>query len=56
VQRQALGFLFLFFAACFLGIAVAAAGAGGRAWVVALPACVLGLWMGSMALRALRRS
>jgi len=55
-QRQMLGLLFLLLAGGLIGIAVAAAGAGGRAWVVALPAIALGLWMGQLALRALRRA
>ena len=52
-QRHALGLLFLFLAACFAGIAVAAARAG--VWVIALAAAVLGAWMATMSLRGLRR-
>jgi hypothetical protein len=52
-QRHALGLLFVVLAASFGGIAVAAGRAG--VWVVALAAAVLGAWLGSMALRALRR-
>ena len=55
-QRQLLGVLFLLIAGALIGIAVAAAGAGGRAWVIALAAIALGLWMGQLALRALGRS
>lgn len=54
-QRHALGLLFGLLAAALIGIAVAAAGAGGRAWVVALAAVVLGGWLGQLALRLLRR-
>ena len=52
VHRRALGFLFTFLAFAFVGIAVAAAGAGGRAWVVAIAAAALGLWLGTLALKA----
>ena len=52
-QRHALGLLFLFLAACFAGIALAAGRAGQ--WVIALAAAVLGAWLATMALRGLRR-
>ena len=52
-QRHALGLLFVLLAASFAGIAVAAGRAG--VWVVALAAAVLGGWLASLALRALRR-
>ncbi len=51
-----LGLLFLLLAGGLIGIAVAAAGAGGRAWVIALAAIALGIWMGQLALKALRRA
>ena len=51
-QRHALGLLFLFLAACFAGIAVAAARAG--VWVIALAAAALGTWLATMAVRGLR--
>nr|MBA2297869.1 hypothetical protein [Actinomycetota bacterium] len=57
--RQALGILFLFLAACFLGIAVAAARAASdtpAVWVIAVAAAALGTWLGSMSWRGLRRS
>lgn len=54
-QRHALGLLFLLLAGALIGIAVAAAGAGGRAWVIALAAIALGVWLGQTALRLLRR-
>jgi len=53
-QRHVLGLLFLLIAGGLIGIAAAAAAAGGRAWVVALAASALGIWMGQLALRALR--
>ena len=51
-QRHALGLLFLFLAACFAGIAVAAARAG--VWVIGLSAAALGAWLATMAVRGLR--
>jgi hypothetical protein len=54
VRRPALGALFVLIAAGFAGIAVAAAFAGGRAWVIAAAAALLALWMGEQAVRALR--
>jgi len=41
-------------AAGFAGIAFIAADAGGTAWAVAFASAVLALWMGELALRALR--
>jgi len=55
VQRQLLGVLF---AALALGlglIAVYSALEGGSAWVIALAAAALALWMGDLARRALVR-
>jgi hypothetical protein len=52
--RRSLGALFSLIAAAFAGIAVAAALAGGRAWVIAAAAAVLALWMAESAYRALR--
>jgi hypothetical protein len=52
--RRSLGSLFLLIAAGFAGIAVYAASAGGTAWVLAVAAALLGLWMGEQALRAFR--
>jgi hypothetical protein len=52
-QRHALGLLFLFLAACFAGIAVAAARAG--VWVITLAGATLGAWLAQTAIRALRR-
>jgi hypothetical protein len=50
-QRPALGALFLILCSIFVGIAVAAFAA--EAWVIALAAAVLGLWLLTMAGRAL---
>ena len=52
--RSPLGALFLLIAAGFAGLAVAAGFAGGAAWVIAVAAALLALWMGELALRALR--
>jgi hypothetical protein len=56
VHRRALGLLFTALAAGLLGIAAFSALAGGRAWVLALAAAALGVWMGGLAARALRPS
>jgi hypothetical protein len=52
-----LGLLFLFLAAAFAGIALGSlrGGTEARQIVTALAAGVIAVWMGSMALRALRR-
>jgi hypothetical protein len=54
VKRRPLGALFLLLAAGFAAVAVAAALAGGGAWVVAVAAGVLAAWMGESAFRMLR--
>jgi hypothetical protein len=54
VRRRPLGALFLVLAAGFAGVAVYAALAGGAAWVVAVAAAVLAVWMGETALKMLR--
>ena len=51
-----LGFLFLGLCVALLGIAYAAARAGGGAWVIALAAVGLALWLGSLSLKILRRA
>jgi hypothetical protein len=56
VHRRALGILFVALAAGLALVALFSALEGGRAWVIALTAAVLALWMGSLALRALRRT
>ena len=56
-QRRALGALFLVLALGFLGVAAAAASAGRDTpglFVVAAAAAAIALWLGSLALRALR--
>jgi hypothetical protein len=52
-QRRALGVLFLVLTLVFAGVAVAA-GAASQ-WVIAAAAAALALWMGGLALRAVRR-
>ncbi len=52
--RPSLGALFLMIAAGFAGIAVYAALAGGRTWIVAVAAALLAAWMGEQAVRAFR--
>jgi hypothetical protein len=56
-QRNALGALFFVLAIAFAGVAYAAAvgGQGGAGWVIAAAAGVLAVWLGGMAVRALRR-
>jgi hypothetical protein len=55
VQRQALGLLFAVIAVALVAVAVWSATEGGRAWIVALCAAGLGLWMGDLARRLLLR-
>jgi hypothetical protein len=55
VQRRALGLLFVVLAAGLGLIGVYSALAGGRAWVIAVAAAGLSLWMGDIARRTLRR-
>ena len=56
VHRRALGVLFTVLATGLALIAVFSALEGGQAWVVALAAGVLALWLGDLARRALRRA
>ncbi|MDQ3085191.1 MAG: hypothetical protein M3Q67_00095 [Actinomycetota bacterium] len=56
MHRRALGLLFAVLAIGLSAIAVLSAAEGGRAWVFALTAAVLGAWMGGLSLRALRRT
>jgi len=56
VQRRALGLLFGVLALALGLIAVFSALEGGRAWVIALAAGVLALWLGDLARRGLRRN
>jgi len=55
VQRHLLGLLFVALAAGLVLIAVYSAREGGRAWVIALAAAALGLWMADLARRVLVR-
>jgi hypothetical protein len=55
VQRPLLGLLFATLALSFGLVAVYSALEGGRAWVVALAAAALALWMGDLARRVLAR-
>jgi hypothetical protein len=55
VHRRALGLLFVVLAIGLGLIAVFSALEGGRAWVIALTAAVLALWMAGLARRALSR-
>jgi hypothetical protein len=52
----ALGLLFIFLSACFLGLAYAAATAGKVAgWVVAVAAVALAIWLCNLAITLMRR-
>jgi hypothetical protein len=55
VHRRALGLLFSVLATALALIAVFSALAGGRAWVIALAAAALALWMAGLAWKALLR-
>ena len=55
VQRRLLGLLFAVLSAGLGLIAVFSALEGGGAWVIALAAAVLAIWMGDLARRALTR-
>jgi hypothetical protein len=55
VHRQALGLLFVALSAGLGVIAVFSALEGGRAWVIALAAAALAVWMADLARRALVR-
>jgi hypothetical protein len=55
VQRHLLGLLFAALALGLAFIAVYAALEGGSAWVIALAAAALALWLGDLGRRALVR-
>ena len=55
VQRRLLGLLFGMLALGLGLVAVASGLQGGRAWVVAIAAAALALWMGDLARRVLLR-
>jgi hypothetical protein len=52
-QRRALGLLFLVLAVGLGAVAVLSALQGGRAWVVAIAAAAIGLWLADLSRRAL---
>ena len=52
--RRSLGALFLLLAAGFASVGVYAATSGGEAWVIAVAAAILAIWLGELALRAFR--
>ena len=54
-QRLTLGLLFVLLSFALFGIGVAAAAAGGRAWVIAVAAIALGAWLAGLAARVLPR-
>jgi len=55
VQRRLLGVLFTTLAAGLALVAVFSALEGGGAWVIALAAAALAVWLGDLARRALIR-
>jgi hypothetical protein len=55
VQRHLLGLLFVALAAGLALVAVFAALEGGSAWVIALAAAALAVWLGDLGRRALAR-
>jgi len=55
VQRSLLGLLFVALAAGLALTAVYSALEGGRAWVIAVSAGALALWLGDLGRRALAR-
>jgi hypothetical protein len=54
MRRPSLGVLFTLITLGFAGVAIAAALAGGLAWVIAVAAGLLSAWMGEQAFRAFR--
>ena len=55
MPRRLLGLLFVALAAGLALVAVFAALEGGSAWVIALAAAALAVWLGDLGRRALRR-
>ena len=51
-----LGILFLFLSVCLLGVAYAAARAGGGAWVIAAASLAIAVWLGNAGIGMLRRA
>jgi hypothetical protein len=54
VQRPLLGVLFLALGAGLVGVGIWSALEGGRAWVVAIAAAGLGIWLADLGRRLLR--
>ncbi|MDH4345194.1 MAG: hypothetical protein OEW31_02550 [Thermoleophilia bacterium] len=54
MQRRALGLLFVSLGLGLAAVAVLSALEGGRAWIVAVAAAGLGLWLADLGRRALR--
>jgi hypothetical protein len=54
VRRRPLAVLFLVLAVGFAGVAIFAATAGGGAWVIAVAAGALAVWMAELAFGAFR--
>jgi hypothetical protein len=54
VQRRALGLLFAALALGLGAVAVFSALAGGRAWIVAVAAAALAVWLADLARKAIR--
>jgi hypothetical protein len=52
----ALAVLFLFLCVALLGVAFEAARAGGGAWVIAVAAVAVALWLGNLGVTILRRA
>ena len=50
-----LGILFLFLSVCLVGVAYAAARAGGGAWVIAAASFAIAVWLGNAGIGMLRR-
>ena len=54
VRRKPLGALFAVLAIGFILVGLYAADAGGAAWVIAVAAVFIGVWMGELAYKQLR--
>jgi hypothetical protein len=56
LRAVSLGLLFVFLSVCFIGVAYAAARAGGEAWIIAAAAVAIALWLGNAGIGLLRRA
>jgi hypothetical protein len=54
VRRRPLGALFAVLAVGFLLLGLYAADSGGVGWVIAVPTVLIAVWMGELAVKALR--